>query len=195
MHHNPIPSIVLAAALGACAVQPELLNSERIQQHFGNYGIEILEQDDDTRRSNLFSVTNGGRVCRTYAVVEFSDPVRAELTAVHHSVIAGQSIGATFKAAGWNIHKQTVHIGTLRVPNSQHAIADLMQLDAATTLGLHVYRLMLEKNTQSIHYATIVETHHPAYLSEADLTELYAGDISVPLEASEVDALLGLVLD
>ena len=33
----------------------ELLNSERIAAAFGSYGVEVLEQDDTVRVSNLYS--------------------------------------------------------------------------------------------------------------------------------------------
>lgn len=195
MRHNPVSPVVLAAALSACSVQPELLNSARIEQRFGSYGIEVLRQEGAVRRSNLYSVENGVRVCRTYAVVRFVDPVHLELAATHRAVLAGESIGTTFDTAGWEIRKQTMHVGTVRVPDSQHVIAGLMQLDSATTLGLHVYQLFLEKNARSTHYATIVESHHPAYLTETDLMDLYAQEISAQLDTVELEALVSLVLD
>ena len=46
----------------------ELLNSERIAQRFGSYGIEVLESDGRVRVSNLYSNEQGGRICRTFAV-------------------------------------------------------------------------------------------------------------------------------
>ena len=45
MVRNLVPTIVLAAALSACSLQSEVLNSERIENRFGNYGVEIIEQD------------------------------------------------------------------------------------------------------------------------------------------------------
>lgn len=195
MLHNPIPFVVLAAVLSACNVQPELLNSELIQQRFGNYGVAVLQQESGVRRSSLYSTENGVRVCRTYAVVEFVDPVFSDLASTHEAVLDGQSIGTTFRDAGWDIRKETMHIGDLQVPDSQHAIAQLMHLDAATTLSLHVYRLMLEIDTQSVHYATVIESHHPLYLTEAELRELYSVIVSSQLGLDEVDAIVSLVLD
>ena len=57
MQRNPIPQVILAAALSACSLQPELLNSERIERSFGSYGIEVLSQNSAVRRSNLYSST------------------------------------------------------------------------------------------------------------------------------------------
>ena len=195
MRHNPIPSIVLAAALGACNAQPELLNSERIQQRFGSYGIEVLQQDDRMRRSNLYSIENGSRVCRTYAVVEFVDPVDPELATTHRAVVDGESIGTSFRAAGWRIGKETIHVGSMRLPRPQHAVANLMDLDDAAELGVHAYRLVLRKGSQTVHYATIIESHHPLYLSEIDLSQLYADEIAGHLEPAEIEALVQLVLN
>lgn len=195
MRNNPIPSIVLAAALGACGVQPELLNSERIQQRFGSYGVEVLQQDDGVRRSNLYSVDNGVRVCRTYALVKFIVPVNAELSATHKAVVGGQSIGTSFSTAGWRIRKETIFVGSMRLPGPQHAIARLMHLDDAASLGLHAYRLILRKGAQTVYYATIIESHHPHYITETELSELYAEAMSAHLDSAEIDALVELVLN
>ena len=195
MQHNPIPTVVLAAVLGACAVQPELLNSERIEQRFGSYGIEVLAQDSSVRRANLFSVENGLQTCRTYAVVQFVDPAIAELGAAHTAVLSGQSIGTTFKTAGWEINKVTIYIGELRISDQRHTITRLMHLNAPADLGLHAYRLMLEQESESIHYATIIELHHPAYLDRRELLELYPLDVGLRLQPDEIEALLDLVLE
>ncbi len=195
MHHNPIPPVVLAAALSACAVQPELLNSERIEQRFGSYGIEVLEQDSSVRRSSLFSAENGIRICRTYAVVKFTDPAIAKLGAAHTAVLAGQSIGTTFKAAGWEIKKATIHVGELQIGDPRHAVGKLMHLNGPADLGLHAYQLMLEQDSQSVHYATIIESHHPSYLARDELLELYPVDAGLQLESDEVESLIRLVLD
>ena len=195
MHHNPIPPVVLAAALNACAVQPELLNSERIEKRLGSFGIEVLEQDSSVRRSSLFSTESGVRICRTYAVVKFTDPATAKLGSAHTAVLAGQSIGETFKAAGWKIGKATIYVGELQIGDPRHAIDELMHLDRPAKLGLHAYQLMLEQNSQSVHYATIIESHHPSYLARDELLELYPVDARLRLASDEVETLIRLVLD
>ena len=123
MHRNSIPQIVLAAALSACSLQPELLNSERIEQRFANYGIEVLTQESGVRRSNLYSSEGNLRTCRTYAVVEFVDPASAELATEHQAVMDGQSIGSTFQTAGWQVQKLNSYIGNVHVRDSNHPIA------------------------------------------------------------------------
>ena len=62
--HRLAPT-VLAAALSACATETVLLNSERVEQRFGNYGIDVLASEAGLRRSSLYSVEKDGRICRT----------------------------------------------------------------------------------------------------------------------------------
>ena len=194
MQRNPIPHIVLAAALSACSLQPELLNSQRIEQRFGSYGIEVLSQNAAVRRSNLYSSSLGIRTCRTYAVVSFVDSA-TELAEEHQAVMAGQSIGSTFQNAGWQIQKINAYIGSLQLPDPDHTIGRLMNLESDAILGVHAYRLMLHKGTEAVHYATIVETHHPDYLDVAELRDLYRLDASSEMSPDGVQALLQLVLE
>jgi hypothetical protein len=194
MQRNPIPQVVLAAALSACSLQSELLNSERIEQRFGSYGIEVLSQDAGVRRSNLYSSSLGNRTCRTYAVVRFVNSA-ANLADEHQAVMAGQSIGSTFQEAGWQIQKLNSYIGSMRLPDPNHEIARLMNLDSDPLLGIHAYWLMLHKGTETVHYATIIETHHPDYLDAAELRDLYPLDTGVEMSPDDVQTLLQLVLE
>lgn len=190
-----ISPIVIAAALSACAQEPETLNSERIEERFGSYGIEILSQDSDVRRSNLYSVHDEERICRTYAVVKFLEDSTPKIAAAHAEVVAGQSIGSTFKASGWEISKVTLHIGTVLLDDSEHEIKRLMQLKGPVELGVHAYQLVLNQAPQSIEYATIVETHHPDYLSVDELENLYGAGIEASLNEQEIRNLSTLILD
>lgn len=194
MQRNPIPQVVLAAALSACSLQPELLNSERIEHRFGSYGIDVLSQKAGVRRSNLYSGSGETRTSRTYAVVRFVDPA-ADLADEHQAVIAGQSIGSTFQAAGWQIQKINSYIGSMQLPAPDHEIGKLMNLQADTILGMHAYQLVLHKGTLAVHYATIVETHHPDYLDEAELRDLYPLDTGSEISPDDAQELLQLVLE
>jgi len=194
MRNSTAAAVVVAVALGACALETELLNSDRIAERFGSYGIELLEQDEKVRRSNLYSIENGERVCRTYAVVQFIEPRPAEVTDAHDRVLAGESLGATFRASGWTIAKETQHIGSLQLDDIGHPIAELMRLTGQATLGIHAYRLVLRKGPQFVPYATIIETHHPDYLDERDLHRLYGRDSSRAADAATLAALTELVL-
>jgi hypothetical protein len=193
MRRNTVSPVVLAAALSACALEPELLNSERIVQRFGNYGIEILEQTDAVRRSNLYSLENGLRTCRTYAVVDFVELSDVNSTDAHQDILAGGSIGATLKESGWTIRKDTVHIGNISFANRDHPVMQMMRLSDIQDLAMHVYRLVLEREGESANYATIVEVHHPDYLSENELHDLSDPDMATSLDPASIEAFVALI--
>ncbi len=194
MHQQAVSPAILAAALSACTQQPELLNSERIENQFGNYHIVVLGQDAGVRRSSLYSVQDGVKTCRTYAVVQFVDANIAEIEEPHLGVMAGQSIGTTFKESGWHIRKDTLHIGKLAMTDLQQEISRLMRLDHDVDLAVHAYRMTLEKSDISIQYATIVEIHHPDYMTEAALLGLFAVAQGQQNSAADLAVLLSMVL-
>lgn len=189
-----LPPVVLAAVLSACATEPVLLNSERIQRKFGSYGIDVLASEAGLRRSSLYSQQETVRTCRTYAVVRFSDQLDERYGEEHEEVLAGNSIGATFKSHGWNLHKQTMHIGTLVLPQRENTISTLMRIDGAAAIGLHIYQLLLVKDDQVFDYAMIMETHHPDYLTTSDLHSLYEYDTTNALSPAEAEGLADLIL-
>ena len=194
MHGNNLPRSVVAAAIDACAHESERLNSERIAERFGSYGIDVVSNEPGLRRSNLYSVDNGIHTCRTYAVVRFVDEPDAIIDAEHAKILAGQSIGAIFKAGGWAIVKETLHIGTARLDDITHPVAMMMHLQTGAKVAMHVYQLVLNKNDRAIDYATLIELHHPDYLKHTDLLDLYTVDARTSLEPwqGEEMKLLGL---
>ncbi len=70
-----------------------------------------------------------------------------------------------------------------------------MRLAAPTNLATHAYKFVLTRDSQLIHYATILEMHHPAYLTERKLYDLFAIDENQALEPGQVEALNQLLLD
>ena len=195
MHGNNLPRSVVAAALDACAHESERLNSERIADRFGSYGIDVVSSEPGLRRSNLYSSENGIHTCRTYAVVRFVDEPDALIDAEHAQILAGKSIGAIFKASGWAILKETMHIGTVRLDDLGHPVATLMGLRRSADVAMHVYRLLLEKNDQAVEYATLIELHHPEYLDLSDLLDLYTIDAGKSLQPQQVEAMKQLGLN
>ena len=195
MHSSRVSPVVIAAALSACALEPESLNSERIKERFGSYGIEVLSHESGIRRSSLYSIDADSKICRTYAVVRFVDESTPRVAAAHADILAGRSIGATFKSTGWHIGKVTLHVGSISLDDSEHEIGDLMQINGAAELGVHAYQLVLEKNSQTIDYATIVETHHPDYMSLPELEKLYGDSIETQLNDEELRKLSTLIMD
>lgn len=165
--------IVIWSLLAACDSSRELLNSERIERRFGNYSIELLESDAQLRISNLYSEQAGQRTCRTYAIVEFAQPVPAAVASLHAKIKTGQSIGSTLDKAGWEIQKRLKYIGELTLTDADSEIARLMRIAVPQSLAVHSYDFAISKDEQTINYASIVEIHHPEYLGAKQLREIY----------------------
>lgn len=184
--------------MNGCAVETELLNSARIEARYGNYGIEVIDATHGVRRSNLYSTdARDGeliRICRTFSVVCIEDLEPGVVDTEHNAVMRGGSIGAIFKANGWNIYKETLHTGALSLPPGSRTIPRLMQLANDTVLAMHVYRLLLNKALRTLNYATIVEVHHPDYLDLDELGRCYAVDAATPMRQSERQALVAHVV-
>jgi len=160
---------LLIISFGASSGHSQILNSERIEQTFGSYGIEVLYSDDALRVSSLYSEDHGRRVTRTLAIVAYPVRVPRALVTEHEAILQGGSIGATFQAAGWAVSKTSHSYFT----SSAADLAALMGMDEQTLLATHGYRLSVSKAGVSYDYAWIIETHHPDYLQERDLVEIY----------------------
>lgn len=179
--------------LSACATESVLLNSERIEQRFGSCGIEVLASEAGLRRSGLLSYDGDTATCRTYAVVQFAEQLDERFDKAHSRVLAGDSIGATFRDDGWDIRKHTLYIGTVRLPGTATEVGRLMRLTGAHDLALHVYQLVIARDDVEMEYATILEAHHPEYLVENDLLGTFEYDDSRPLPAADLKLLSDLV--
>ena len=174
-------------ATGPPALQRELLNSERIEQRFGSYGIDVLHSDARYRVSKLYSIHNGGEICRTFAVVMYPEQVDERFAAEHAEIVAGGSIGAVFSRRGWTVTKRHLYFGELA---ATERVAGLMHTARGEPLAVHVYELGVSRGDVSSDYATIAELHHPAYLELADLPAIYG-----PPDAHERDSALRRILD
>lgn len=169
---------ILIVLFGAFLVGPitaqtptrEVLNSERIEAAFGNYGIEILSSDGRVRVSNLFTSEHDARTCRTFAVVSYPSQIDGALADEHAAIAAGGSIGAVFTARGWAVHKRHLRYGEVSAPA---ALAALMNIEPGTALAEHLYVLDVERNGRVFEYAALAEIHHPDYLRAADLAAIY----------------------
>ena len=159
--------------LNACDAGRPLLNSERIEQRFGNYAVEVLRRESELRISNLYSERSGLRTCRTYAIVTFAQPVDLALAALHADIESGRSIGATLRDAGWEVSKRLKYIGKFPVTDADDEIVRLMRIEVPRSLALHNYDVEISKAGRTINYATIVEIHHPDYLTVAELRRIY----------------------
>jgi hypothetical protein len=176
-------------AQAPAASKRELLNSERIAQRFGSYGIEVIESDGRVRVSNLFSEEDGKRTCRTFAVVRYPDRADPAFAAEHDEIVRGGSIGAVFAAHGWKVGK--THLRFFEIDASPR-VAGLMRVAAGTRLAAHAYVLDVSKGGRTIEYALLVEIHHPDYLPLADLRAIYGTADATGRETS-LEALLATV--
>lgn len=184
------------AAISASAqrvAEQELLNSERIARQFGSYGIEVLEQSPTVRVSNLYSRTGEERVTRTFAVVLYPADVEPALADAHATIIGGGSIGAVLTEHGWQVRKRHRFLGALE---PTRRLERMMGGIRAETLATHVYVLDAigpgaeHEYEYEYEYATIVEVHHPDYLTVDDLRSIYGGSYTPPTRLHELEALV-----
>ena len=153
----------------SCATAPPL-NSERIEQRYGNYGIEILQSGHNRRLSSLYSVSDGQKIMRTLALVEFTAADDPHLAHEHQRILDGESIGAVFKEEGWIIDKTSLRYCLSRFDLQSMPELSRMRISDPATLATRSYVFRVQKGGTSINYATITEIHHPDYLQAADLT-------------------------
>jgi hypothetical protein len=165
--------VCLGLIIVACGSQDSLLNSERIANTFGSYGVDVLQSDDEGRVSSLYSGAGEDKITRTFAVVRYSGRIRRAFANEHAEVQAGRSIGAVFKSAGWQIQKINIFVGEMEVPAKYELLSELMRIDLPKFLAAHAYEFVVKKEGRSYEYATIVELHHPDYLSAEDLQAIY----------------------
>ncbi len=166
------------------AVSRPLLNSERIAEDFGSYGIDVLSADDGVRVSSLYSLQGEIRICRTFAVVRYPHEIDAELSLAHQAILAGQSIGAVFTQRGWAVEKLNRYFGV--IPSSER-VAGLMGGLAPQPLAVHIYDLFVSQAGRALLYATIAEVHHPDYLTLDQLRGIY-GEVSITAAGTDPDS-------
>jgi len=156
------------------AQEKQLLNSERILQKFGSYGVEVIGQNLGVRQANLYSEDESGRTTRTFAVVQFENEMSQAVLAIHEQILNGSSIGSTFKENGWEVVKTSQIIEELDLDQLESPVAQSMRLEPPQTLALHIYEFAVS-NGQDAHitYALIAELHHPVYLGLDELHDLY----------------------
>lgn len=161
-----------ASNTSAPVVTAPLLNSERIEQTFGSYGIEVLSQTDAERVSDLYSGMGDDRTTRTFAVVAYPSTIDDAVAEEHATIVDGGSIGSTFRDAGWTIDKIDTYVGEVPAGEIPARAFELMQVEP-DDLAMHVYRFDVSRDGPPIEYATIVELHHPEYLTATQLVDIF----------------------
>lgn len=147
-----------------------LLNQQRIELIFGQYKVNVLFQENTIRVSNL----NADGVMRTCAVVHFDLPVPAWLEATHQQIYNGASIGKAIKDNGFELIKEPLYFGISQLPEIAR---QNMQTDE-NAAAVHIYqsKVINPTTSESFSYCTIIELHHPLYLTLGDLCALYPQD-------------------
>lgn len=187
---GPWPGLLLLVWLQACTAAQPPLNSERIEDRFGSFGIDVLPSPDGIRRSNLYSVHDGERICRTYAVVRLHDSAATTgdtaLSRARRAIDAGASLGATLEDAGFQVIKRTRYVGSLPQLHPEPRWLGWMRTGTSAGLAVHIYELYVKKDAELSDIASVIEVHHPEYLVPGDLAQLYEVAAGDALDASDV---------
>ena len=184
---------LLAAGILGCATETTSLNSERIARKYGSYGIEVVENTDNVRVSNLYSKEANGRICRTFAVVGISREIDPSFAAEHAQILEGASIGAVFKRNGWNFEKRHQYIGEMTIGKQATRLARLMRLKPPATVAVHNYMFTVSKDGSAFDYAIITEVHHPDYQTISVLWAVYGSDFSGDKSRKDTRQILEIV--
>ena len=162
-----------------------LANSDRIQLIFGNYGIEVLENSPGMRASSLYSIHDGIKQNRTFAVVAYPEVVEKAIEQEHQTILSGQSIGIVFRNNGWETVKHHQYFGKLDAAPNDSEMFSVFGDDGVTGPAIHIYSLSVKKNNAEYSYAQIAEVHHPDYLTLEDLKAIYGSEFDEKRVRSE----------
>jgi hypothetical protein len=162
-----------------------LLNSERIRQKFGSYGIDVVKQFESIRVSDLFSLEQERKVTRTFAVVFYPSSIPSSILTQHTEIKNGHSIGAVFKRNDWDIEKQHIWFGDIAASPDYASVYSSMGAVAAVDLAVHIYQLYVSREGERHLYAKIAEVHHPDYLDKTELLEIYGQGTMASIADSE----------
>lgn len=169
-------------------------NSERIRLKFGSYGIEVLESGQGIRVSNLYSIKDGVKTNRTFAVVAYPDVIEPEFRQEHDAIMDGQSIGIVFRNSGWVVDKRHQHFGRIELPSADSKVELIFGDIGDIQPVIHVYCLFVRKDDYEFRYASIAEVHHPQYLDMEDLNSIYGSVVGKEHEGHrDVDGFLEIV--
>lgn len=185
----------LLVSLSACASGDEAsrrppLNSERITETFGSYGVHIVAQSRAQRASCLFSGSGDSRVCRTLALVRYAAAPDPRIAPSLDRVRDGASLGATLQEDGWTVTKRHRFIDEFDAEDPVYrGLQRFFALDETPSLAVHLYTLDAERGDRIIPVAELLEVHHPAYLSADELREIYGTNLAA--SAGQIDGWLG----
>jgi len=171
-----------------------LRNSDRIRLKFGSYGIEVLESGTRIRVSNLYSIHEGVKINRTFAVVVYPTTIQPSFSKEHEAITKGQSIGIVFKKNGWVIDKRHQYFGKIAPMPDLSNFSKVFHDIGTAQPTIHIYSFFVNKNGSEFHYASIAEVHHPEYLRLEDLSKIYGAEFDAhQLKSKNVNDFLKIV--
>ena len=168
------------------------MNSDKIRERFGHYGVELLEQNTTTRLASLYSLSGDQRITRTLALTRFELPTHNAVAEQDAQIRSGDSIGATLRQAGWTVVKNNT-IDCQVTAGRRFALLGGATLSPEDPVLLRVYTLSVVKQDLALDYAIIAEAHHPEHTAVhaalSPLSEIKASQWEHDAKWS-VDALL-----
>lgn len=176
-------------------IHKTISTSESIKQIFGSYGIDVLQNDKISRVSNLYSLHDRQKVCRTIAIVRYPKMVDPRFSKEHLLITEGQSIGDVFKDSGWTIEKRHRFFGEIEPNLNFLRVFSLMDGISPSHLAIHIYLLIVKKGGSGLVYANISEIYHPEYMGLDGLKRIYGKDINSFLKSDKhVQQIIEVVL-
>jgi hypothetical protein len=171
--------------LAQAKITRPLLNSERIKQQYGSYGVDVLEDDGAVRVSSLYSTQGSQKITRTLAVVIYPADVPQQIRAEDQAIRRGGSMGEVFTRSGWQVEKENLYLGEIQACGDFDEIYSLMGRIERVNLAVHVYRLSACRGSSCFAYATLSEVHHPDYLTLRELREIYGNSGDAQAQGKE----------
>ncbi len=164
-HRSRLATMVVATSisLAAGAKETQPLNSDKIRERFGHYGVELLHQDAIARLASLYSMSDQRRITRTLALTRFELPTHPALAVEDEQIRAGASIGATLRSAGWQVIKDG-QADCQTLAGERFARLGGSTLAADDPVLIRVYTLKVTGKNLSLDYAVIAEAYHPEHI-------------------------------
>lgn len=146
-------------------LQPNLLNSKRIELKFGSYGVDVLAQNPIAgyRLSSLYSEHEGKKIVRTLAFTQYETNMNDKLMAAHQEILAGASIGSTLKNHGFEIKKDLIYKGPSQDP---------MHIQEPPFASV-IYSLLAKEGDNYYPYCIILEVYSPEFLTLLEVDQIW----------------------
>lgn len=146
----------------------ELLSSDILERQFGPTGLEILWQDIDGTARIIAT-----RVLATWQVLElsqvaFKEPGLTEFAAIHHEVLAGESMGKAFRQHNVDFTRQV----NAAYRYDQHDLPASFTEQFGSSKPATVIDVSIMAGSHNLHYADILEVYSPEVL-----WNLHAGEM------------------